>query len=258
MPNVPRAYAGTPLLLPVSETGPEVPIGVLCVLGDEPRPLMTPDQRAILNDIATMITAEILNSWHQARREREQQMRTLVSTLLAQAVVQSSTVFHPLKGDPRLPSASEPEASPAQPSFPRHLPARELLPSSVLMAEAARQLRAILNADFACILDLSAFHLTWALQGSKTTSRFTWLGHHGRGASGEGKKDADGELIKVLGEDGSERCKEYCASRILGSASAMASVATFLEDYTQVRVIEFPPIQCKLTTVQVVRSLLLA
>lgn len=97
------------------------------------------------------------------------------------------------------------ESIPVQPSFPN------ILPHSVKRPDGRNQ---------AAPSHSQALHLPWASQDGASSSKFTRLGHRGRGASGNG----DGELIKVVGKDGCSRCVQYCPSRNLGSVCATASV----------------------------------
>ncbi|KAJ6616239.1 hypothetical protein B0H10DRAFT_2037959 [Mycena sp. CBHHK59/15] len=239
-PGAPRAYIGQPLLLPVYDGGVLIPVGVLSILTPNPRVPMTRDSRAILSDLAGMITSELQRAWHESRQGREQHMRGVVSDLLPQAVVQASTVFYPVS-DNIFSEATGFNFSGENPPFsvqsPRPAAAVPKLPAiNVLMQTAAKNLCTTLDSDFACILDISAFHLTWEFDNASRlfNSKFTWIGHGGTGSSHAALDTADDkEQIKIWGADVSERCHDSDWEKNLASPSAMGALAAFLRDYTQ-------------------------
>ncbi|KAJ6604994.1 hypothetical protein B0H10DRAFT_2077658 [Mycena sp. CBHHK59/15] len=230
IPGVSRYYAGQPLSLPLQDDGPLVPFGSLCVLGDQPRDPMTPDERGALADLANLLSTDIQREWQEIRQRKETSMRNFISDLIANLSSLHSNISPPVSG----PRTGSPKPAPE---------------SEFHMLSATSQVRSMLESDFACLVDLSSLHLTWAVENMSTVqmplnrkisrSSYGWIGHGKRGTSfPSGLNGVDQESVaplrlRIIDYSCSDSCREHSPEAVFNTPRAMNALVTFLRTYTE-------------------------
>ncbi|KAJ7762357.1 hypothetical protein DFH07DRAFT_408610 [Mycena maculata] len=227
IPNVPRSYAGQPLLLPVGDGGSLVPVGSFCVLGDKPRAPMTPEERGCLADLTHLLTTEIQRVFHEKRQRKETLRRNFVSDLIADL-----SSFHSTVSPPVDPPAGAEYQKPKNPE------------SEFRMLSATADVRRMLDSDFACLVDLSPLHLSWSLKPpnrgtvSRTVSRSKhgWVGQDRRGTSSASAVNGASQGfpgLRIIDYSCSDACRDYSPVAVVNAPRAMDPLITFLRTYTE-------------------------
>ncbi|GAA5977708.1 hypothetical protein JCM11641_001384 [Rhodosporidiobolus odoratus] len=198
-------YAAANVALPVPEADRQqnanlpasLASGALCLIDSVPRSAeaFTPEDRAVLTDLAEMISREFQLGFEQRRREQETAQSDFVGSFLHQALVMPAQ-----PGDLQQAVADSDSAPSTPPSSTAHMtepststaaaansPSKSMKPSprpkskqgrdrkkeqeerETLFAQAARQLRTLTNAGSAAILDLRALRLSSTATNVSTT-----------------------------------------------------------------------------------------
>ncbi|KAJ7147977.1 hypothetical protein C8R46DRAFT_1128693 [Mycena filopes] len=227
IPGVPRSYAGQPLLLPVEDGGPLVPVGSFCVIDDKPRPPMTPAERASLADLTHLLGTEIQRVFQESRERKETARRKYVSDLIAELATLHSTISPPVV---REQSRKSPSPDPE---------------SRFRMLSATMDIRHMLEADFVCLVDLSSLHLSWKtepprLDRARSLSRlkYGWISQKHRGSSypsgvNDAEQGAPGPGLRIIDYSCSDRCGDHSPEAALNAPDAAQPLITFLRNYTQ-------------------------
>ncbi|KAJ7757573.1 hypothetical protein B0H16DRAFT_1537095 [Mycena metata] len=228
IPGVPRSYAGQPLLLPVEDGGPLVPVGSFCVINNKPRSPMTPQERASLADLTHLLSTEIQRVFQETRERKESARRNFVSDLIAELATMHSTISPPVVRERSVKSPSpDPE-------------------SRFRMLSATMDIRRMLEADFVCLVDLSSLHLSWQTERPRldrtrtlSKSRYGWIGHGQRGSSypsglnALSQQGAPGPVLRVIDYSCSETCQDHSPEDVLNAPDAVQPLITFLRSYTK-------------------------
>ncbi|KAF8580357.1 hypothetical protein K439DRAFT_1662824 [Ramaria rubella] len=158
-----KGYVGVPIMLEVDpsavpEDSTPLAVGVLAVMDSQPIPPLTPVQIKVLEDLTGMLSVQIRSTWEGWRRGTDARLRTSVTDFLNKALVHSNRSYPlPILTHPTVPV---PSTSPPSPTLP------------AILDEAAHELRNMLDADLALIIDLTPFH---ALDEPHNGLSFNWL-----------------------------------------------------------------------------------
>ncbi|KAJ7664912.1 hypothetical protein B0H17DRAFT_1091127 [Mycena rosella] len=221
--------------------GPAVPVGSLCVLGNSPRPPMTPAERGALVDLSHLLSTEIQRVFQETRERKETLRRNFVSGLITDLSSFHSTI-------------SPPVVAPPVGSTARKAPNPE---SEFRMLSATSDVRRMLDSDFACLVDLSSLHPSWAATApdrktvARTVSRSKhgWIGHQ-RGKSfppsspGGTSQASTAPGLRVIDYSCSDRCENYSPEAVFGASRAMHPLIAFLRTYTETSTSGYAHIGC--------------
>ncbi|KAJ7158376.1 hypothetical protein C8R43DRAFT_995770 [Mycena crocata] len=212
-----QGYVGVPITLEadpsVAQDSRRVTIGVIALLSNRPFPKLTETQRRVLNDLSTMLSVQLRSTWEGWQRGKQARLRNAVSLFLEKALVEPSQASIKTAVALTLPPVQ------GHDSPRRKLEALAL--TSDLFASAADQLQQLLEADFAIIIDLSAFHAT------RTNGRR----HRSHSWVSDGQELSASVLLSkwILGYSSSTAYRDSCQK--FNTPEAMASVASFLDKY---------------------------
>ncbi|KAJ7045072.1 hypothetical protein C8F04DRAFT_1388654 [Mycena alexandri] len=227
IPGVPRSYAGQPLLLPIEDGGPLVPVGSFCVINNKPRSPMTPEERASLADLTHLLSTEIQRVFQETRERKETARRNFVSDLIAELATMHSTISPPVV---REKSRKSPSPDPE---------------SRFRMLSATMDIRRMLEADFVCLVDLSSLHLSWPTERPRldrtrtlSKSKYGWIGHGQRGSSypsglNASQQGAPGPGLRIIDYNCSEGCQDHTPEAVFNAPEAVQPLITFLRSYTE-------------------------
>ncbi|KAJ6462738.1 hypothetical protein C8R47DRAFT_1239588 [Mycena vitilis] len=212
-----RGYVDVPLTLELDPSNAldttRVTVGAVALMSHRPFLALSDTQMQVLDDLALLIAVQLRSTWERWQRSKETRMRNAVSVFLERALVEPSqqALMDAASVEPTVQGA--PEAASAK---------REDRNSTrALFSTAARELQTLLEADFAVIIDLSAFHATqlnirrqrshsWAVDGSDSPARLS------RGILGSAASAA------YVGQE--DR---------FSTPEAMGAIAAFLDDYVE-------------------------
>ncbi|KAJ7492050.1 hypothetical protein FB451DRAFT_515234 [Mycena latifolia] len=230
IPGVPRYYAGQPLLLPVEDGGPAVPVGSFCVLSNNPRVPMTPAERGALADLAQLLATDVQRVFQEARQRKETLRSNFVSDLITDLSSFHSTISPSVR-------------NPAPESNPRKSPNPE---SQFRMLSATSDVRRMLDSDFACLVDLSSLHLSWeanpperkTVARTVSRSKYGWIGHGQRrpsfpSSAGGANQGSTAPGLRIIDYSCSDRCHDYSPEAAFSASQAMHPLITFLRAYTE-------------------------
>ncbi|KAF7337763.1 hypothetical protein MSAN_02250100 [Mycena sanguinolenta] len=219
MPGAPRSYAGQPLLLPVEDGGRLIPIGSICVLGDNARPPLSPEERTSFVDLADLLSMDIQRVFQETRQRKESLRRDFLSDLVGNISSFNSTISRPVD-----PSAGSELRKPPD-------------PESILSSTA--DVRRMLDSDFACLVDLSSLHLSWKTESPRqnitralSRSKYGWIGHGQRGSSTDAKTDPPKPGLSIIDYSCSDECGEYSPETVFNAPRAVHPLMNFLRTYT--------------------------
>ncbi|KAJ7158384.1 hypothetical protein C8R43DRAFT_1105690 [Mycena crocata] len=227
-----QGYVGVPITLEADPSNPQdserVTVGVIALMSNRPFPKLIEMQRKVLDDLSSMLSVQLRSTWEGWRRGKEARLRNAVSLFLDKALVEPSQ------------ASMNTTVAMADPPVQGHeFPRRKLDVTSNLFSYAADQLQDLLEADFAIIVDLGAFHAT-KKTGYRQRSH-SWLE--------EGPQSRASKWI--LGCSSSAACLDL--RQKFHAPEAMASIASFLDMYAVVRR-PLPPLSQRLYGGQTGRS----
>ncbi|CAK5265970.1 unnamed protein product [Mycena citricolor] len=224
IPDLPRSFAGQPLLLPLEDGGPLVPFGSFAVLGTTVRNELSQQERESLSDLAHLLSTEVLRVFNESRHRKEALRRNFVSDLIADLSSFHSNISPPVEArDSRVPPNLE---------------------AGFRMLSATTDVRRMLDSDFTCLLDLSSFHVSWLAlesprkQVTRTVSRSKhgWIGTNQRISSlpsdGDDAK-AESAGIRIIDYSCGSLCPDFAPEAVLATPRAIHVLTTFLRSYAE-------------------------
>ncbi|KAJ6588823.1 hypothetical protein B0H19DRAFT_1101310 [Mycena capillaripes] len=214
-----KGYVGVPITLEVDPSSPRdserVTVGVIALMGNRPFPKLTDNQRKVLDDLSSMLSAQLRSTWEGWRRGKEMRLRNAVSLFLQTALVEPSQ--QAIMDNSAARSEPPVQGSDSGRSTPSLRGGDATALTEDLFANAAEQLKELLEADFAIIVDLTSFHAT-KVNGRRKRSH-TWV--EGRDARTKGRR--------ILASSSSPVHDQL--STKFDTPEAMAAVAKFLDLY---------------------------
>ncbi|KAJ6489668.1 hypothetical protein C8R47DRAFT_1215480 [Mycena vitilis] len=215
-PDVPGAYVGQPILLPVHDGGRSVPVAAFCVLGDGPRPLLTAEERESLSDLAHLLTTDIHRAFQDAVQRKETLRRQFISELAA-----NLSSFHSTISPPVDPSAGPEVREPPDPES---------------MLSVTADVRRMLDSDFACLVDLSSLRLSWKTEtprpnvsrSSSSRSKHAWVSSDLNPV----KQAPSGSGLRIIDYSCSDECRDFSPEIVLNAPLAVPPLINFLRAYT--------------------------
>ncbi|KAJ7677133.1 hypothetical protein DFH06DRAFT_1169852 [Mycena polygramma] len=213
-----RGYVGVPLTLETDPSNPldatRVTVGAVALMSHRPFLALSDTQMQVLDDLATLLAVQLRSTWERWQRGKETRLRNAVSMFLERALVEPSqqALMDAAGVEPTVQGAPD-VASTARAG------GKEGSSTKALFSSAARELQTLLEADFAVIVDLTAFHAT-PLSPRRQRSH-SWV------ADGS---DSAARLSK--GILGSSASAAYAGQDVRFNApEAMGAIAAFLDGY---------------------------
>ncbi|KAJ7741411.1 hypothetical protein DFH07DRAFT_837986 [Mycena maculata] len=215
-----KGYIGVPITLEADPSNPNdserVTVGVVALMSNKTFPQLTDTQRKVLDDLSAMLSVQLRSTWEGWRRGKETRLRNAVSQFLTKALV-----------DPTQKAMMDAAAAMAEPpvqgaesgrSTPRS--ADLLMSSAGLFDNAAQQLHELLDADFAIIVDLTAFHASKLQVNGRRQHSHSWLK--------DGEVDSRSPR-RVRGSSSSPAYSNH--DRRFATPEAMSAIGAFLDKY---------------------------
>ncbi|KAK7026199.1 hypothetical protein R3P38DRAFT_3316186 [Favolaschia claudopus] len=212
-----RFYVGQPILLPVEDGGPLIPVGSFCLLGDRPRSLNA-EERALLVDLAHLLSTDIQRVFREARQRKEALRRTFLSDLIVNLSSFDSAISPPID--------------------PSEIPHPHKPPNPQSILSVTSDVRRLLDSDFACLLDLHSLHLLWRTEEPRQSmiravsrSKHGWIGHDQRRVSSDSIQESQRPELHIIDHSCSNECKDYSPESVFNAPRAVSTLINFLRSY---------------------------
>ncbi|KAH8831674.1 hypothetical protein DL96DRAFT_1812492 [Flagelloscypha sp. PMI_526] len=182
-----NGFVGVPIFVPADPADPTskdlVPIGVINIFDTQPIPPLSDEQTEQLLDLSDMLSSAMQSTWEGWHRSKEAQIRDAATKFLEYGLVKELSLPNTRSENASV-SSTDSSSESGQSSVDSSTHSQGLADPSPFDGEktdathlrvmAVTRLRALLDLDFAVIIDLHGFHPT-PVEGAGRELEYNWI-----------------------------------------------------------------------------------